>query len=107
MPILISIGLWIALGLLGGRMFARKGYPGPAGVLIPVLLGPVAFVICFLIPSTAAAKRERLEEKKNLELSRRGERLKPCPRCERKCGGMATFCAGCNYPFEQGDEVDS
>jgi hypothetical protein len=96
MPIIICVGLWIASGLLCGQMLARKGYDPLMGVLFPTLLGPFGLIFCFMLPTRTAANCDRFEEQKNLE---RGERLKNCPSCGRKCGGMATFCARCNHRF--------
>lgn len=109
MPIIISVVVWLALGRLAGRMFARKGYDPMTGVFLLTLLGPLGLAVSFLLPMTAAAELELSAEREAQDDARRGAQLKTCPRCGRKCGGLAPFCAGCNHRFGRaadGEERD-
>src|SRR5262245_61295720 len=51
---LAPIALWIVLGIVGGRIFARKGYPPLVGVLLGIGGGPFGLLVALSAPYTRA-----------------------------------------------------
>lgn len=87
-----SIGGWVVLGLIGGRMLAYRGYSPLVGVLIGIVLGPIGLVLCWLLPGVRDSDA-REKAVKGYTAS------KKCPNCGRQCGGLASICPRCSYAF--------
>jgi len=97
---LAPLALWIIIGLVGGRIMARKGYPPLLGVLIGIVAGPFGLLIGLTMPRTASGQRMSEQEheiQKELAVSRQ---TRPCPDCGRESAMSSRFCPRCNYRFE-------
>jgi hypothetical protein len=97
-----SIIGWIVLGLIGGRMFAYRGYSPLIGVVAGVLGGPMLLVYCYFIPLTRGAREALAADNAAADSFEKGSSLRTCPECGRLCGGVATFCPRCNHKFPTG-----
>ncbi len=98
LPVLFAI--WCVLGYLGGRLAARRGYPPRAGIILGIMLGPVALLVAtVLLPYTSSGREQRrLEQAMDAEIA---ESMKPkaCPGCGREVTAATRFCPRCNYRF--------
>lgn len=96
MWLMSSIASWVVLGIIGGRMFAHRGYHPFIGVIAGILLGPFGLAYCWFLPMTRTARSEWAAEK---AIAAAGASSKVCPTCGRQCGGLATFCPRCDHVF--------
>ncbi len=93
---------WAILGYIGGRLFAKKGYSPKAGILIGIVLGPIALIACALLPMSVSG-REQAELEKEIALeAAQARRTKDCPHCRKTVSAVARFCPRCNLRFEGG-----
>jgi hypothetical protein len=100
--LLLRLILWCALGYAGGWIAARKGYPPRWGVVLGVLFGPLALLVCALLPMTEAG-REQAALELQLNHDRIHEnRLKECPQCSREVAFACQVCPRCDHRFEMG-----
>lgn len=97
---IVTVLFWVGLGLLGGRIAAKKGYPPVAGVLIGVFLGPVALLIATVVmPKTSQGlDQEVLESKTQAELAYASQ-TQQCPQCGRSNSIATRICPRCEYRF--------
>ena len=100
--ILLQILLWCALGYAGGWIAARKGYPPRMGVILAIIFGPIALVVCALLPMTEAG-REQAEIERQISKDRiYQDRLKRCPNCGREVAFTCRVCPRCEHRFVPG-----
>lgn len=95
---------WIAFGLAGGYIFARKGYSPTHGVIVGALFGPCALFVSALCPRTAAALEEDDEAnrlKRELVVARA---QKPCPKCGCTHSVINQFCPRCMHRYSSSHE---
>lgn len=91
--------VWCALGYAGGWLAARKGYPPRLGVVAGVLGGPIALVVCLLLPRTKAGHAlAKMERELAAETQEFGQRHK-CPSCGREVSVRAPSCPRCDHRF--------
>lgn len=84
-----KIVVWLLLGYVGGWIFAKKGYPPKLGIVIGILLGPIAIALCAVLPRTREGREQAALE-----------RSKRCPICDRELGVSARVCPRCEHRFE-------
>ncbi len=102
---LIQVLIWVAVGLIGGRIFARKGYPPIAGVFGGLMCGPIGLLVAACLPRTAEASRQA-----DMEFATRRELAKasvtrPCPNCGRMNSVATPVCARCDHRFADSPAV--
>lgn len=98
--ILSTIVVWLLLGYVGGWILAQKGYPPKLGIVIGILLGPLAIALCAGFPRTREGREQAaLECEINLE-SAKNIGSKRCPKCDRELGISARVCPRCEHRFE-------
>jgi len=100
MGLLFSFISWFLLGFLGGRIFAKKGYPPNLGVLIGILFGPLSLAICLFLPKTASGREQARFEAQLASDELIASSTKQCEVCGRTVGVMSRFCPRCNHRFE-------
>ncbi len=91
---------WIVLGYFGGLVFARKGYPPKAGIVLGILLGPIGLILFLILPMTDSGIRQAKFDAQIEREQRINATLKNCPECKRSVGFAARFCSRCNYRFQ-------
>ncbi len=95
-----TIAIWLVLGYIGGRLFARKGYPPKLGIINGVLFGPMALLICAFFPkSKEGLEQAELERELDMETAKNSG-SKRCPKCNRDLGIMARVCPRCEHRFD-------
>ena len=99
---LIQILIWIGLGLLGGRILAKKGYPPGIGVFVGLFCGPFGLVLSAVLPKTAAGRQLAGEEKQTRRELKDAAELRPCPNCGRMNSVATPICARCDHRFGVG-----
>lgn len=97
--ILVQIAVWCALGFAGGWIAARKGYPPNMGILLAILFGPIALVVCALLPLSEAGQEQAEIERQIYQDSVGQDRLKHCPTCGREVAFSSRVCPRCEYRF--------
>jgi uncharacterized membrane protein YeaQ/YmgE (transglycosylase-associated protein family) len=90
---------WLLLGYLGGKIAANKGYNRGFGVLIAVLLGPIALVGGVFLPKTFEGRAQAEVEADLNEEGRIYDRKKNCPNCARELSLMTSICPNCEHRF--------
>lgn len=96
---MLEIGAWILLGYLGGRIAAKKGYLPGLGVLIAIVLGPIALIATLFLPKTKAGREQAEFERELNEEGRIYDRKKNCPKCDRELSLMTKICPNCEHRF--------
>ena len=95
--IIINILIWCALGYAGGWIAARKGYPPRLGVVVAILFGPIALVVCALLPATKEGReQEDIERQLNAEAMEFAIR-RNCANCGREVSARAPACPRCDH----------
>ena len=96
---LIGVMLWVVLGLMGGYIFAYKGYSPKWGIVAGVFGGIPALVVAMCLPLTQEARdRIALETQTQKELAH-SRQTQPCPKCRRRNSVVARVCPQCHYRF--------
>jgi hypothetical protein len=95
----LQILVWIVLGLLGGFLFAKKGYSPRTGIIVGVLFGPLGLLISLFIPYTAEGRRMREEERRDRDELRLSRQNKTCPKCGCQHSVVNRFCPSCMYEY--------
>lgn len=90
---------WVVLGYLGGLVFAKKGYPPKAGIILGILLGPIGLLLFLLLPMTDSGMHQANLDAQIESEQRINATLKDCPECNRSVGFASRFCPRCNYRF--------
>ena len=82
-------------------MAAKRGYSPRKGIVLGILLGPIALVgAALLLPRTAAGREQlELENKLKVETSQYSQR-QDCPKCGRDVSVMAYICPRCGHHFQ-------
>jgi hypothetical protein len=97
--LIIKICLWVAFGLCGGLLMARKGYPPYLGVVAGIVFGPIGLIVAALMPKTAKG-REMAEQNKKIAAELRATRhLRVCPKCGRENSIASPVCPRCDYHY--------
>jgi len=97
--ILIQIVIWCALGYAGGWIAARKGYQPRIGVIVAIIFGPIALIVCALLPPTKEG-REQAEFERQLRLdAAEFNQRRNCPNCGREVSVRAPVCPRCEHRF--------
>jgi len=104
---LFSILIWCAIGYCGGWIAAKKGYAPQVGVIAAILAGPIALVVCALLPTTEAGKEQAEVDRQINQETMFKDRLKQCPSCARDVSITCRVCPRCEHRFasEQFSEV--
>jgi hypothetical protein len=97
--ILFWILIWCALGYAGGWIAARKGYSPRLGVIVAVLFGPIALIVCALLPMTEAGREQAEMEREISQDNIYHNRLKKCPNCGRDIAFTCRVCPRCEHRF--------
>lgn len=97
--IAVQILVWCALGYAGGWIAARKGYSPRVGVIVAILLGPIALVVGALLPRTREGRKQaELERQLDADAAEFSQR-KTCPKCGREVSVRAPVCPRCEHRF--------
>lgn len=95
--VVLLLAAWVFLGLIGGFVAVKKGYAPKTGILIGILLGPIAIVVMALMPSTNLGKQQAQMERQIREELEESTKSFPCPACRRIISGTTTVCPRCGH----------
>ena len=98
--IFVRIFIWCLLGYAGGWIAARKGYPPRMGIVVAVIFGPLALVVCALLPMTEDGREQAVIERQIHHDEIDQDRLKSCPACGREVSFKSRVCPRCEHRFE-------
>lgn len=92
---------WVAFGLAGGFIAARKGYSPMLGIIGGVLFGPCGLFIGLLLPRTADGRRQ-YDDEDQMEAELRAARdNKTCPQCACQHSVVNRFCPSCMFRYPE------
>jgi len=94
---MFSIPVWIGLGMLGGYIFAWKGYSPKIGIVIGVIFGPFVLALCALLPMSKAGRDQRDLER----LIASGVPTDQCPNCGRETPLDIDVCPRCEFNLSE------
>ncbi len=98
---LLTILIWCALGYVGGRIAAHKGYPLGVGIATGIVLGPFALAVFALLPMTEAGRELAETERQIRQDAEDRDRRKECPQCGRIVSISCRVCPRCGHHFAQ------
>lgn len=90
---------WIAFGLVGGFIAARKGYSPTLGVVGGVLFGPCGLLVGMLLPRTAQGRHQRDDDDRWQADLRAARDNKTCPQCGCQHSVGNRFCPSCMFRY--------
>lgn len=83
---IVLIILWVASAIICGNIAEKNGHSGFGWGCLGLLLGPITFLLIFLVPSNYKAM-ERRDIEKGL--------MRRCPRCREWIQKEANLCRHC------------
>jgi hypothetical protein len=96
-----SVVAWIVFGLIGGYVFAHKGFSPTWGIVCGVVLGPIGLVVAACLPATADERARRVEEANSRQDLARASQLQLCPQCRRENSVVTRICPRCGCRFDE------
>jgi len=95
----VTILIWVVLGLLGGYIFAQKGYPPTLGIIVGVLVGPIGIAVAAVLPRTKERRTQmEMERETKLELQAT-QQTHTCPKCGRENSAATRICPRCECRY--------